>query len=115
MKKIIVCSLIFLVLVVFSCKKNNSSTSYTPDCTGTTPTYAATVSGLISSNCAISGCHASGSNEGPGALTTYAQIKSSVSSIRSSIVSGSMPQKSTLTTDQKNSIVCWIDAGATNN
>jgi len=107
--------LLVAVSVIFSCKKNSTSTSYTPDCTGTTPTYAATVSALISSNCATSGCHGAGSGEGPGALTTYTQIKNSASSIRSSIVSGSMPRNSTLTTAQKNNIVCWIDAGATNN
>jgi hypothetical protein len=30
-------------------------------------------------------------------------------------VGGSMPKNSTLTNDQKDKIICWIDAGAPNN
>jgi hypothetical protein len=110
--------IVFVGMAVFSCKKKNNSTdssTYTPDCSGTAPGYAATVSSLISANCASSGCHNTGSSRGPGALVTYTQIKNAASSIRSSVVSGSMPQGFTLSDAQKNSIVCWIDAGAANN
>lgn len=69
----------------------------------------------MTSRCATSsGCHASGSKKGPGALTTYSQIKNATSDIRKSIVSGSMPDDGTLTIDERNAIVCWIDAGANN-
>jgi hypothetical protein len=116
MKKISTLGILILFICFISCKKNNSTSSaYTPDCSGTTPTFAANVEPIILSACATSGCHNSGSNQGPGALTTYSQIKSSISSIRSSVVSGRMPQGTSLSTAQKNSIVCWIDAGAANN
>lgn len=104
-----------LAILYSSCKKSNSSASYTPECTGTAPLYSSGVSPLIQSYCATSGCHASGSKNGPGALTTYDQVKNAASQIRSSVVDGSMPDKGTLSTEQKNTIVCWIDAGAANN
>lgn len=89
----------------FTACKKTSSTSYTPDCSGTAKSYAADVAPLISSSCV--GCHSS--------YSTYAGVSSDKSRIRSSIVSGSMPKSSTFTDAQKNSIVCWIDNGAANN
>jgi uncharacterized membrane protein len=110
MKKIVS---LFAVLVLFfamfiSCKKKNkedTQVSYTPSCSSSTPSFSATVKPLIQSACV--NCHSE--------YSTYAQISSSSSSIRSSIVSGSMPKGTTLSEGQKNSIVCWIDAGKPNN
>jgi uncharacterized membrane protein len=110
MKKIVS---LFAVLVLFfamfiSCKKKNkeeTQVSYTPSCSSSTPSFSATVKPLIQSACV--NCHSE--------YSTYAQINSSSSSIRSSIVSGSMPKGTTLSEGQKNSIVCWIDAGKPNN
>ena len=110
MKKIVS---LFAVLVLFfamfiSCKKKNkedTQVSYTPSCSSSTPSFSATVKPLIQSACV--NCHSE--------YSTYTQISSSSSSIRSSIVSGSMPKGTTLSEAQKNSIVCWIDAGKPNN
>lgn len=110
MKKIVS---LFAVLVLFfamfiSCKKKNkeeTQVSYTPSCSSSTPSFSATVKPLIQSACV--NCHSE--------YSTYTQISSSSSSIRSSIVSGSMPKGTTLSEGQKNSIVCWIDAGKPNN
>ena len=110
MKKIV---RLFAVLVLFfamfiSCKKKNkedTQVSYTPSCSSSTPSFSATVKPLIQSACV--NCHSE--------YSTYTQISSSSSSIRSSIVSGSMPKGTTLSEGQKNSIVCWIDAGKPNN
>lgn len=119
MQRVHVLSIAIAIVLFGACKKTTStttsSTAYAPSCTGTTPTFSADVSALIISACASAGCHNAGSHQGPGALTTYTQIKSAVSSVRSSVVSASMPQGTTLTTAQKNTIVCWIDAGANNN
>jgi hypothetical protein len=99
-------NLIFVLFVSLamlgSCKKD---TVYTPDCTGGTKSFATDVLPLIQNNC--ESCHASYSN--------YSQISGSKSSIRSKIVDGSMPPGASLSTDQKNIIVCWIDNGALNN
>lgn len=101
-----------------SCSKSNTSTSGTSgtDCSTVTTTFAANVLPLIQTSCnANSSCHATGSSRGPGALTTYQQIYNNRSSIRSSVLSGSMPQGSSLSSAQKNIIICWIDNGAANN
>ncbi len=99
-------------LLISSCKKE----TFTTDCSGAAKSFAADVSPIVQSTCATSsGCHASGSSEGPGALITYAQISGSKSSIKSQVASGAMPQGSSLTSAQKNAIICWIDAGALNN
>lgn len=116
MNKLLISSALLLFLI--SCKKkdsNSTTTSFTPDCSGAAASYMVTVGPLITSNCATSGCHAAGNTNGPGALTTYAQVKSSSASIRSSVLNGTMPKNSTLTSAQKNNIICWIDAGAANN
>lgn len=100
------------VAILSSCGKSGSP--YTPDCTGTTPKFSANVSSIIASDCASSGCHDKGSKKGPGELITYAQISASAASIRSEVVNGTMPRNSTLSTERRNAIVCWIDAGAKN-
>lgn len=111
MKKIILPVGFFLLLL--ACSKN--SIDYTADCS-TTKSYASDVSPVIQSYCATnSGCHGTGSSNGPGALTSYVLVYSARSSIRSAVASGSMPENSTLTAAQKNAIICWIDAGAADN
>ena len=97
-----------LLLVSASCKKTTnsiSSSSYTPDCSGTAKSYKTDVAPLLTNNCV--GCHSQ--------FSTYASVSASTSSIRSNIVSGNMPKSGTLTFAQKNAIVCWIDNGAPNN
>lgn len=112
--------LIFSTLVISSgCSKDNGGGggggSTTVDCaTVTSKAFAANVSPIIQASCALAGCHATAGN-GPGALTTYSQISTNAGAIRSAVSSGRMPQGSTLSTAQKNSIICWIDSGAPNN
>ncbi len=113
----------FTMFISTSCKKDNGGTgtgggggggSTTVDCsTVTNKAFAANVNPIIQASCNVSGCHAAGSSNGPGPLTNFAQI--SAASIRSAISSGSMPKGGSLTTAQKNSIICWIDSGKPNN
>jgi len=106
------------VAAFVGCNKTVTSTTtvYTVDCSGTAKSYATDVAPLIQTYCATnSNCHAAGSTEGPGALTTYTQVYNDRNSIRSEIYSGGMPEGTTLTAAQKNAIICWIDNGASNN
>lgn len=123
MKKVLIITLFTLVTIAisFSCKKDSSNVGTsvggtTVDCS-TVPNkaFAADVNPIIQSRCNISGCHASGSTNGPGALTNYAQIAGASSAIRTAIISGSMPKNSSLSSLQKNAIICWIDSGSPNN
>jgi hypothetical protein len=108
----------FSVFIISSCSKDSSGGggNTTLDCnTVTNKAFAADVSPIIQSSCAISGCHASGSTNGPGQLTNYAEIFSARANIRSAVAAGRMPKTGSLSTAQKNSILCWVDSGAPNN
>lgn len=94
-----------LSIINFSgCKKSTSSGTYSPNCSGTY-SFKTDVNTLIQNNCVS--CHSEYSN--------YSGISSAKTSIRSQIAKGSMPKNATLTSSQKDIIMCWIDSGANNN
>ena len=95
--------IIFLVMMTLSCKKKDST--YTPDCSGGTKSFATDVQPIMQNYC--SGCHSS--------YGTYSGIVSNSANIRSAIANGSMPKNGSLSDDQKNKVLCWIDNGALNN
>ncbi len=107
----------FSNLCVISCSKDNGGGGGTTVNCSSVPNkaFAADVNPIIQSVCAGAGCHANGSSNGPGALTNYTQVFNARTQIRSAVSSGLMPQGSTLSTAQKNAILCWIDSGAPNN
>src|SRR6187401_2638888 len=86
------------------------------NCTGVASAFAADVNPIIQSTCATDAtCHGAGSANGPGPLLTYTQISGASVTIKTAVASGTMPKTGSLTTAQKNSIICWINAGAPNN
>jgi hypothetical protein len=102
-----------IIATLVACKKTSTTTT---DCSGANKSFSSDVKSIISSSCATgSSCHGTGSSRGPGALTTYAEIYANRNSVSSSVSSGSMPQGSTLTSTQKNNIICWVNQGAANN
>jgi hypothetical protein len=105
---------IALLLTVMSCSSDDDNATVT--CGTQTISFATKVSPIIQANCATSsGCHSSGSSNGPGPLLTYAQISGAKTSIKSAVSNGSMPRGGSLSSDDKNSILCWIENGAANN
>ena len=114
MKKTTLFIAAYAALIINACSKNNNS-DYIADCS-VAKTFFADANPVIQATCATnSGCHASGSSHGPGALTTYTQIYNARGAIRTAILNGSMPENGSLSNAQKNSVICWIDNGATNN
>lgn len=111
----LVACIVLIIVLINACKKDSENNDPTVDCSTISTTFSANVSPLISSGCAKSGCHASGSTNGPGALTNYTQIYNSRAAIRSAVSSGYMPQDATFSATQKATITCWIDAGAPQN
>ncbi len=115
--------IVFLIYISASCTKDKTPGGGTGggggaalDCnTVTNKAFAANVNPIIQSFCNTAACHASGSFNGPGAITNYNEVFNNRAIIRTVIASGRMPQTGTLTTAQKNSILCWIDSGAPNN
>ncbi|HEX4875299.1 MAG TPA: hypothetical protein VFV31_01425 [Chitinophagaceae bacterium] len=112
----VIATITFIVFITVSCSKdkdNNGGSSL--DCSTVAKSFATDVNPVIQASCNVAGCHATGSGNGPGALTNYTQVFNARTAIRSSVSSGRMPQGSSLSTAQKNSILCWIDSGAPNN
>ncbi len=112
------------LFITLSCSKKDSTPvvvvgggggGTTLDCSSVAKSFSTNVQPTFQSTCAIVSCHASGSTNGPGALTTYSQIFAVRTSIRAAVAAGTMPKSGTITTAQKNSILCWIDSGAPNN
>lgn len=112
MKKILLP--IAFVIAFSACKKNDNN--YVADCSSGTKSFATDVKPLMLSACSSgSNCHGTGSRKGPGELLDYTQISGDKSEIRSDVAAGRMPPRSSLTTAEKNTIICWIDNGALNN
>lgn len=110
----IFCVTIILLVFFNACKKNPDISPV--DCSGPAKLFAIDVNPVIQASCAInSGCHAAGSNNGPGPLLNYSQVFNARSDIRSAVASGHMPLNGTLTATERNAILCWIDSGAINN
>jgi len=103
----------FVGAISFSCADENIDET---SCATTSVSFAADVKLIVDSKCsANSGCHGTGSSNGPGVLTTYAAISQNKNQISAAVSSGIMPKGSSLTSDQKNKILCWIQNGAQNN
>ena len=124
MKRKLISALFFLtvILITAGCSKEADDPGTgggvvgNLDCnTVTNKLFAADVNPIIQSTCNRSGCHAAGSTNGPGPLTTYAEIYNARVQVRSVMSLGTMPPGGALTYAQRSYIICWIDSGAPNN
>ena len=110
-----------LFFLIASCSKSGSSSGgggggSTIDCSTVPSAFAANVNPIIQSTCATdASCHGAGSANGPGPLLNHPQISAAAANIKNAVASGTMPKTGTLTTAQKNSIICWVNGGAQNN
>ena len=118
MRKVFIIASVFIafVYISISCSKGGSGAVSLVDCnTVTNKAFAADVNPIIQSSCAITGCHDAGSGNGVGQLTTYNDIFNHRTEIQSAVSAGRMPKTGSISTSQKNSILCWIQSGAPNN
>jgi hypothetical protein len=106
-----------IIIIAFSCKKNNNSgTDVGANVNCSNITLSGNIAPLIASRCATPGCHAASSSNGPGPLTNYPAIFASRNEILSSVNANRMPKGSTpLSATEKANLKCWVDAGAPNN
>jgi len=110
----IVFAMFILILILNGCA-NEGGEETAIDCSGVSLSFTDEVFPVIQSSCVKSGCHGAGSNNGPGELLTFSQISKAKSSIRSSVSSGEMPRDGRLSANEKNTILCWVENGASNN
>lgn len=117
MRKKIAVIVLGCVLLLNGCYYDKEELLYPGDanCSTANSGFSSVIKPLIETRCAISGCHAAGSTNGPGPLTSYDLIKDAAIEIKSAVVSGFMPQNSTLTAAEKKAVSCWVDLGAQNN
>ena len=84
-------------------------------CSGVDAKFNTQVLPLMKSRCAIAGCHDASSTNFGGPFTDYNLIKTKTHDIRNAVLSGLMPQGSSLTAEEIKLINCWIESGAPNN
>ncbi|MEQ6118642.1 hypothetical protein [Reichenbachiella sp. MALMAid0571] len=70
------------------------------------------ISPIISSNCAVSGCHNGAQSP---TLTSTSAIISNASNIKSLTATGAMPKEGSLSKAEIDMIACWVNDGAMNN
>lgn len=85
------------------------------DCSTINAKFAANVQPLISTKCAISGCHDATASGGL-IFQNYSQISSAKDRINTrAVVEKTMPVSGPLQPSEINIIKCWIESGAPNN
>ncbi|MBA3665391.1 MAG: hypothetical protein H0W61_14440 [Bacteroidetes bacterium] len=77
-------------------------------------TFTNNIGPLVKSNCALSGCHAAGTQQIP--LLNYTDVKTIADDgrMKSYVIDGNpefMPKGGQLSTKEKALVVCWIDNG----
>jgi hypothetical protein len=113
-KPLAIVAILSVLLIAFSCYKDSGSNG-NATCTGT-KSFTTDALPAIQTYCSTnSSCHAAGSSQGPGALTTYTQIYNNRTAISLAISTGTMPRGTTLPSTAYNNILCWISQGAANN
>ncbi|HYC40619.1 MAG TPA: hypothetical protein VEB63_09030 [Chitinophagaceae bacterium] len=108
---------ILVITVIAACSKSSTGGGGGAplDCSTVPKSWSANVEPIIQSSCNLAGCHSTGSMNGPGPLTNYNQVFNARAPIRAAVANGTMPKNSSLSSSQRNSILCWIDSGAPNN
>jgi uncharacterized membrane protein len=108
MKKLLYFSGILLVFgLLGSCSKDDSdNNANTPG-----PKFTA-VKSLITSSCAVSGCHTSSAAAGGVSFESDANIVAAANRINvRAVVEGTMPPSGSLSSENKAKITDWINAG----
>ncbi len=119
MKRIIILLLFIITISVFveSCGKCDCLPVKPDPCSGLSFKFSTDIKPIINTTCAfVVVCHGTGSINKGGPLTTYTEIFNKRAEIKIQVVSGSMPQPPiTISAEDKQKLICWLDSGAPNN
>ena len=114
MKKILA---LFILVLFYSCSSDNLEEYYgIVDCSSEVISYADDIVPIIDTNCAIPGCHVSGT--GLPDWTKYENVAANAQKIKEYTFDGVMPPSTSgksLTIEQVREISCWVNSGAPNN
>ncbi len=113
-QKFFYCALSLLAVAASCTNKKESITPPVTDVCGSAPvSFATDVHVIFQTSCAKGGCHNASSAAGGVVLETYDQIVSKIERIQQrALVEKSMPPTGPLSTQQINTIECWINSGA---
>lgn len=75
--------------------------------------YASQIKTIITTECALSGCHGAGT--GSRDWTVFSNVKSNAANIKSRVVNRTMPPGDPLKQSDIDLISCWVDDGALDN
>ncbi len=105
-----------LLLILSSCGNNEEIPEPGVfNCDVTTVTFSGTIKNIITTKCAITGCH-DGDNGESRNWTVFANVQSNAANIKARTATGTdMPLTGSLTQEQIDQIACWVDQGALNN
>jgi hypothetical protein len=111
------CILLFIVILQ-SCVDHTLPEVNIDECGGTV-SYASQVKPIVDTSCAIAGCH-NGDNGADKNWTVFTNFQSKSSNVKDRITrpagaDGHMPASGSITEDEIQTIVCWVDQGAKNN
>jgi hypothetical protein len=106
-----------IVIFIISCSKNSGGDPTPTDpCGGLSFKFSTDVQPIFNTTCAnSSNCHGAGSANSGGPFTDYNLIFAKRAEIKFQVSGGFMPKVGSITADQKNKIICWINSGAPNN
>jgi hypothetical protein len=114
MKQSVFIIALLLLVVIAACSKKGTDITTTIDCS--TVTYSAVIQPLVSSKCALSGCHASGSKNGDFTLYVNLFKEYSDGDLKNEVITRrSMPQNGALSDTELQQFQCWINNGAPEN
>jgi hypothetical protein len=83
-------------------------------CDLTNTTYSGAVEPIVSTNCAVPGCHVGGGVSPD--LSTYAGLNANVGAVEQrALITKNMPPSGALSSCDQQKLQLWIDNGATNN
>lgn len=113
MKKLIfILGIVLVIAVTFSCSKSEDNNPVTPPAGSTPGPKFLAVKSVMTSSCALSGCHVSPANRGGVNLETDANIVAHGAKIKANAVdNGTMPPAGPLSATDKAKITDWINAG----
>ena len=105
-----------MILLTYCSYENEEDLFGQEDCSTLPASLAGEVIPIINTNCAISGCHVTGV-QAPD-LTKKENIVAAAPLIKAQVQTRTMPPSSSgrsLTTDEIQTITCWVDNGAHEN
>lgn len=116
--RLLACTICFSAILFQSCADHDLPEPEIDACS-VTVSFETDVKPIINSSCAIPGCH-NGDNGADKNWTVFSNFQSKRANVKDRITRppgtpGHMPAVGSITQDQIQSIVCWVDQGGLNN